>query len=138
MCKETGSAFKVLILWPPLARASIACASQRGAESIFRLQPKKRQLRVNSLILHFFGFLHQILRSADPRFGPQPTTASFCNADDDLIPRADLWIHGHLHCRHDYLVARPGLHASRVVCQARGLEKKGEAEGYDPLRLIEV
>ena len=72
------------------------------------------------------------LRSADPRFGPQPTTASFCNADDDLIPRADLWIHGHLHCRHDYLVERAGLHASRVVCQARGLEKKGEAEGYDP------
>ena len=67
--------------------------------------------------------------------GRQPTTASFCNADDDLIPRADLWIHGHLHCRHDYLVPRPGLHASRVVCQARGLEKKGEADGYDPLRL---
>jgi calcineurin-like phosphoesterase family protein len=78
------------------------------------------------------------LRSADPRFGPQPTTASFCNADDDLIPRADLWIHGHLHCRHDYLVPRPGLHAARVVCQARGLEKKGEAVGYDPLRVIEV
>jgi len=78
------------------------------------------------------------LRSADPRYGPQPTTASFCNADDDLIPRADLWIHGHLHCRQDYLVPRPGLHAARVVCQARGLQKKGEAEGYDPLRIIEV
>jgi hypothetical protein len=78
------------------------------------------------------------LRSADPRYGPQPTTASFCNADDDLIPRADLWIHGHLHCRHDYLVSRPGLLASRVVCQARGLEKKGEAAGYDPLRVFEI
>ncbi|MFL6680036.1 MAG: metallophosphoesterase [Burkholderiaceae bacterium] len=78
------------------------------------------------------------LRSADPRYGPQPTTASFCNADDDLIARADLWIHGHLHCRHDYLVERPGMRAARVVCQARGLEKKGEAEGFDPMRLIEV
>jgi len=78
------------------------------------------------------------LRSADPRYGNQPTTASFCNADDDLIPRADLWIHGHLHSRFDYLVTRPGLHASRVVCQARGLEKKGEADGYDPLRIIEI
>jgi hypothetical protein len=48
------------------------------------------------------------LRSADPRFGRQPGTASFCNADDDLIPRADLWLHGHLHCRHDYGVPRPG------------------------------
>ena len=78
------------------------------------------------------------LGSCDPRYGPQPTTASFCNADDDLIPRADLWIHGHLHCRHDYLVERPGQRASRVVCQARGLEKKGEAEGFDPMKLIEV
>ena len=42
------------------------------------------------------------LRSADPRFGKQPGTASFCNADDHLIPLADLWLHGHLHCRHDY------------------------------------
>ncbi|MFT3818722.1 MAG: metallophosphoesterase [Rubrivivax sp.] len=78
------------------------------------------------------------LRSADPRYGRQPGTASFCNADDDLIPRADLWLHGHLHCRHDYLVARPGQAPARVVCQARGLAAKGEAEGHEPLRLIEA
>ena len=78
------------------------------------------------------------LRSADPRYGRQPGTASFCNADDDLIPRADLWLHGHLHCRHDYTVSRPGRAPARVVCQARGLVAKGEAEGLDPLRLIEV
>lgn len=78
------------------------------------------------------------LRSADPRYGLQPGTASFCNADDDLIPRADLWLHGHLHCRHDYHVERPGAHPTRVVCQARGLAAKGEAEGFDPLRLIDA
>jgi hypothetical protein len=78
------------------------------------------------------------LRSADPRYGRQPGTASFCNADDDLIPRADLWIHGHLHCRHDYLVDRPGRAPARVVCQARGLAKKGETLGFDPSRLFEV
>ena len=78
------------------------------------------------------------LRSADPRYGKQPGTASFCNADDDLIPRADLWLHGHLHCRHDYCVDRPGRMPSRVVCQARGLSHKGEDEGYDGLRLIEI
>jgi hypothetical protein len=77
-------------------------------------------------------------RSADPRYGRQPGTASFCNADDDLIPHADLWLHGHLHCRHDYRVARPGRAPSRVVCQARGLADKGEDEGFDPLRVIEV
>lgn len=78
------------------------------------------------------------LRSADPRFGHQPGTASFCNADDDLIERVDLWLHGHLHCRHDYRVARPGRPAARVVCNARGLAKKGEAEGFDGGKLIEI
>jgi hypothetical protein len=72
------------------------------------------------------------LRSADPRFGKQPGTASFCNADDELIGLADLWLHGHLHCRHDYAVARPGPTATRVVSQARGLLHKGECEGFDP------
>jgi hypothetical protein len=78
------------------------------------------------------------LRSADPRYGRQPTTASFCNADDDLVERADLWIHGHVHCRHDYRVERPGRAPARVVCQARGLGKKGEPEGFEPDRLFEV
>lgn len=78
------------------------------------------------------------LRSADPRYGRQPGTASFCNADDDLLPKADLWLHGHLHCRHDYLVDRPGRRPARVACNARGLVDKGEAEGHDPLRIVEL
>ncbi len=78
------------------------------------------------------------LRSADPRYGGQNGTASFCNADDDLIPRADLWLHGHLHCRHDYRVTRPGRRPSRVVCQARGLASKGESDAFDALRVFEV
>jgi DNA repair exonuclease SbcCD nuclease subunit len=78
------------------------------------------------------------LKSADPRYGPQPGTASFCNADDDLIVRADLWLHGHLHCRHDYTLPRAGRAPARVVSQARGLAKKGEHEGYEPLRTLTV
>ncbi len=78
------------------------------------------------------------LKSADPRYGPQPGTASFCNADDDLIPRADLWLHGHLHCRHDYAVPRPGRAPTRVLSQARGLVKKGEHEGFEPLKTVSV
>lgn len=78
------------------------------------------------------------LRSADPRYGRQPGTASFCSADDDLIPRTDLWLHGHLHCRHDYRVDRPGRAPTRVVCQARGLVAKGEHLGHDPLAIIEA
>jgi len=70
------------------------------------------------------------MRSADPRYGTQPATASFCNADDDLMPLADLWIHGHLHCRHDYRVAH-GRGATRVVSNARGHTGNGESDGYD-------
>ena len=77
------------------------------------------------------------LRSADPRYGARSGTASFCNADDDLIPRADLWIHGHLHCRQDYHVARAGG-STRVVCNARGHQWRGETAGYDPLRIFEI
>ena len=77
------------------------------------------------------------LRSADPRYGARSGTASFCNADDDLIPRADLWIHGHLHCRQDYRVARAGG-STRVVCNARGHTRRGEAEGYAPRLVLEI
>ena len=72
-------------------------------------------------------------RSADPRYGNQPGTASFCNADDELIPRANLWLHGHLHCRHDYVVG-----ATRVVCNSRGHERKGEADGHRPHLVLEI
>jgi hypothetical protein len=96
-------------------------------------QPPQGRWDSTVVVTHFAPSL----RSGDPRYGAQPGTASFCNADDDLIPRADLWLHGHLHCRHDYLVQRPGRHATRVVCQARGLAAKNEHLGFDPLRLIE-
>ena len=78
------------------------------------------------------------LRSADPRYGKQSGTASFCNADDALLPGAALWLHGHLHCRHDYTVRHADGQRTRVVSQARGLADKGETAGYDALKLIEV
>ena len=103
-------------------------------------RPGSRAVDATVVITHFAPSL----RSADPRYGRQPGTASFCNAADDLIPLADLWIHGHLHCRHDYTVSRssPGSGEpqppSRVICQARGLGKKGEELGFVPDRLFEV
>jgi hypothetical protein len=77
------------------------------------------------------------LQSADPRYGAQSGTASFCNADDDLLPYADLWLHGHLHCVHDYRVAH-GRGSTRVVCNSRGHERRGEAAGHQPLLVLEV
>lgn len=75
--------------------------------------------------------------SADPRYGGQSGTASFCNADDDLLRFAELWIHGHLHCTHDYRVAHAGG-STRVVCNARGHARKGEAEGHQPFLVLDV
>ena len=76
-------------------------------------------------------------RSADPRYGAQPGTASFCNADDDLLASAALWIHGHLHCQHDYLVPHPGG-STRVVCNSRGHAVKGEPQGHQPRLVLQV
>jgi hypothetical protein len=73
------------------------------------------------------------LASADPRYGRIPATASFCNADDDLLPHADLWIHGHLHCCHDYLLGR-----TRVLSNARGHGVKGEGAQHQPRLVVEV
>jgi predicted phosphodiesterase len=73
------------------------------------------------------------LACADPRYGAQPGTASFCNADDDLMAGVDLWIHGHVHSRHDLR-----LGSTRVISQARGLVRRGEADGYRADLLIEV
>ena len=73
------------------------------------------------------------LRSADPRYGISPGTAGFCNALDDLLPRARVWLHGHLHCRHDYLAE-----GCRVVANPLGYARKGEQEGFRPDLVLDV
>lgn len=73
------------------------------------------------------------LASADPRYGLSPGTAGFCNSLDELLPRADLWLHGHLHCHFDYL--KDGC---RVVANPLGYMGKGEQEDFRPDLLIEV
>jgi len=84
------------------------------------------------------------LRSADPRYGLTPGTAGFCNSLDDLLPYADLWLHGHLHCAHDYVVESSAgprgevPHRCRVVANPLGYANKGEQEDYRPDLVIEV
>ncbi len=110
---------------------SLACRAWLAAEL---RKPSLARWDKTVVVTHFAPSL----RSADVRYGSQPGTASFCNADDELLQLADLWLHGHLHCRHDYQVPRAGGSPTRVVCQARGLASKGEAEGYDAAKLIEI
>ena len=73
------------------------------------------------------------LLSADPRYGLAPGTAGFCNALDDLLPLADVWLHGHLHCAIHY-VSR----GCRVVANPLGYARKGEQEGFLPELLIPI
>jgi hypothetical protein len=61
------------------------------------------------------------LRSADPRYGQVPGTAGFCNALDHLLPQAQLWLHGHLHCPSDYT-----HNGCRVVANPLGYARKNE------------
>jgi hypothetical protein len=83
------------------------------------------------------------LRSADPRYAnpkfpgqPTPGTAGFCNVLDDWFDRADLWLHGHLHCAHDYLAGDQGR--CRVVCNALGYAEKNEQQGFKPHLLLDI
>jgi hypothetical protein len=69
------------------------------------------------VVTHFAPTLH----SADPRYGLTPGTAGFCNALDDLLPMADLWLHGHLHCATDLQVGR-----CRIVANPLGYARKDE------------
>jgi hypothetical protein len=73
------------------------------------------------------------LMSMDPRYGLVPGTAGFCNALDDLFPQAALWLHGHLHCPHDYVQA-----GCRVVSNPMGYARKQEQDRFNPTLCIEV
>lgn len=81
------------------------------------------------VVTHFAPSLH----SADPRYGRTPGTAGFCNALDDLLPHAQLWLHGHLHAPNDYV-----HHGCRVVANPRGYARKNEQLHFQPTRCIQL
>ena len=82
------------------------------------------------------------LRSADPRYGLVPGTAGFCNVLDGLLPRASLWLHGHLHAPSDYTVHGESGDGSpwqyRVVANPLGYARKGEQASFQPRCVIAV
>jgi Icc-related predicted phosphoesterase len=73
------------------------------------------------------------LMSADPRYGRTPSTAGFCNALDHLLPQAQLWLHGHLHCPMDYT-----HQGCRVVANPLGYARKGEQAQFVPAMVISL
>jgi len=81
------------------------------------------------VVTHFAPSLH----SADPRYGRVPGTAGFCNALDALLPQAQLWLHGHLHCPSDY-----SLQGCRVVANPLGYAYKHEQRAFKATELIRL
>ncbi len=73
------------------------------------------------------------LKSQDPRFPQGPGTAGFCNALDDLLPLAHVWMHGHLHCPSDYRVQ-----GCRVVANPLGYAGKGEQNHFSDRFCVDV
>jgi hypothetical protein len=73
------------------------------------------------------------LRSADPRYGLTPGTAGFCNSLDELLPLAQFWLHGHLHCQQDYEAG-----GCRVMANTLGYAARGEQEGFREQLVIDV
>lgn len=81
------------------------------------------------VVTHFAPTLH----SADPRYGLAPGTAGFCNALDELLPLADLWLHGHLHCATDVRVGR-----CRIVANPLGYAHKHEQLDFRSTLTVDV
>lgn len=73
------------------------------------------------------------LLSADPRYGLTPGTAGFCNALDELLPHANLWLHGHLHAPSDYV-----SQGCRVVANPLGYARKNEQLHFQHQHCVEV
>ena len=62
--------------------------------------------------------------SIHPRFGLSPINAAFVSDLTELVERADLWIHGHMHDSFDYRLGN----GSRVVVNPRGYIRKSNAQ----------
>lgn len=130
--KTGGTRYGAPFLAAPMREQALAC--QSWLRSALQ-QPFGGKTVV---ITHFAPSL----RSSDPRYGLVPGTAGFCNTLDDLLPGADLWLHGHLHAPSDYLVQ--GVHTDgqpwccRVVANPLGYARKGEQEQFQPAQCITV
>lgn len=112
----------------PLRNGLAMLAPELRAESIKNQDWLRQTLELKFdgptvVITHFAPSL----RSADPRYGLVPGTAGFCNALDELLPSARLWLHGHLHCPADYVIGN-----CRVAANPLGYAYKGEQATFRP------
>lgn len=82
--------------------------------------------------------------SVHPRFRGDPCNAAFVSDLDDLVMKADFWIHGHVHDSFDYKVgkcrvmANPGSYATTLTKVQRVEELEWENPLFDPQKTIEI
>jgi hypothetical protein len=82
-------------------------------------------------------------RSVAPEYAQDSLTPAFASHLDDLIPAAQLWLHGHTHDSFDYPVQTSNL-PTRVVCNPRGYPRSAagstvaENASFDPALILEI
>jgi predicted phosphodiesterase len=83
------------------------------------------------------------MQSIATNYANSPMSAAFASNLDDLVVKADLWIHGHTHTAFRYQVGEDPS-KGHVVCNPRGYRwetyagDKGENTGWSPRLLIDL
>jgi predicted phosphodiesterase len=72
-------------------------------------------------------------QSVEPRYRDDLLTAAFASDLDELVGKAALWVHGHMHAPADY-----ALGGCRVVANPRGYVGIREDRAFDPGMVVEV
>lgn len=76
------------------------------------------------------------MRSVAPEYAADPVSAAFASNLDDLVAKANVWIHGHTHSSFNYEVQ-----GCRVVANPLGyLMRNGGAENedFDPNFIVQL
>lgn len=82
--------------------------------------------------------------SVHPRFRGDPCNAAFVSDLDDLVQKADIWIHGHVHDTFDYKVGKcrvitnPGSYATTLGKVSKPEELDFENPFFDPQKTFEI
>lgn len=76
------------------------------------------------------------MRSVEERYRKDPLTAAYASDLEHMMTEVrgpDLWVHGHLHNRSDYVVG-----STRVVCNPRGYPKERSSALFDAANVVEI
>jgi Icc-related predicted phosphoesterase len=76
------------------------------------------------------------MQSVTGQFRMEPSSAAYASRMDELVSKADLWVHGHMHTSLDYRIGQ-----CRVVCNPCGYTTRDGAPQnpqFDPKFVIDI